>query len=130
RWHLHHAFRTADQVINYLATVNGVVESVPAGSLRRWNESVGTIRVVSKTNKPETLIRSFLKFPLIVNVVEQSDESCLVKLADGSKVAVRAASPADFPLALFSETGAPAHVAKIQKIASGELKVKSRLKKS
>src|SRR6185436_10444245 len=27
RWHLHHAFRTADQVINYLATVNGVVES-------------------------------------------------------------------------------------------------------
>ena len=130
RWHLHHAFRTADQVINYLATIEGVIESVPAGSLRRWKESIGTIRVVSKTKKPDALIKSFLKFPLIVNVIEQSPVSCLVKLADGSKIAVTASTAADFPLALFTETGAPAHVAKVEKIASGELKVKSHLKPS
>jgi DNA polymerase (family X) len=125
RLHIHHAFRTAEQISNYLDTTSGTAEIAIAGSLRRWKETVGTIRFVGKTAKPESLIESFLRFPLIVNIEEQTKASCTVKLADGAKVSLVATQPSDFPLTLFTETGAPAHVAKVQQIASGELKVKA-----
>ncbi len=130
RLHLHHAFRTAEQVSNYLETAAGTSEIAIAGSLRRWKETVGTIRFVAKTTKPESLIESFLKFPLIVNVEEQAKTSCKVKLAEGARVSLVATRASDFALTLFTETGAPAHVAKVQRIASGELKVKTARKAS
>ena len=128
RLHIHHAFRTAEQISNYLETAAGTAEIAIAGSLRRWKETVGTIRFVAKTTKPESLIESFLRFPLIVNIEEQANTSCKVKLADGARVSLVATKPSDFPLMLFTETGAPAHVAKVQQIASGELKVKASRK--
>jgi DNA polymerase (family X) len=128
RWHLHHAFRIAEQVSNYLATINGTIETSLAGSLRRWNESVGTIRVIVKTKKPEAVIEAFLNFPLIVSVLEQDKTSCVVRLADGARVAVTAATPVEFLLTLFTETGSPAHVEKVLKVASGELKLRGQLK--
>ena len=125
RLHIHHAFRAAEQISNYLETTTNTAEIAIAGSLRRWKETVDTIRFVAKTTNPESLIKSFLKFPLIVNIEEQTKTSCKVKLADAAKVSLIATRPSDFPLTLFTETGAPAHVAKIQQIASGELKVKT-----
>lgn len=130
RLHLHHAFRIASQVTDYLETTAGTTEIAIAGSLRRWKETVGTIRVVARTQKPESLIASFLKFPLIVRVDEQTRSSCVVTLAEGARVSVVAAKPADFVLTLFTETGSPAHVAKVEQIASGELKVKGARKTS
>lgn len=123
RLHLHHAFRVAEQVTNYLETTTSSTEIRIAGSLRRWKETVGTIRVVVKTNKPEQVIKAFLKFPLIVRVNAQTKNSCLVTLAEGAKVSIVTAKPHDFLLALFTETGSPAHIAKIQKVASGEMKL-------
>jgi DNA polymerase (family 10) len=128
RLHIHHAFRTAEQVSNYLETTAGTAEIAIAGSLRRWKETVGTIRLVGKTKKPEALVQSFLRFPSIVSIEEQDKTSCKVKLADGASVSLVAASAGDFPLVLFTETGAPAHVARIQQIATGEFKVKATRK--
>lgn len=124
RLHLHHAFRVANHVTDYLETTSGASEIALAGSLRRWKETVGTIRVVAKTNKPDHVIKSFLKFPLIVRVNEETRNGCVVTLVEGARVSVIAARPADFLLTLFTETGSQGHVAKIQKIASGELKLK------
>lgn len=128
RLHIHHAFRTAEQVSNYLETTAGTAEIAIAGSLRRWKETVGTIRLVGKTKKPEAVVQSFLRFPSIVSIEEQDTTSCKVKLADGASVSLVAASAGDFPLVLFTETGAPAHVARIQQIATGEFKVKATRK--
>jgi DNA polymerase (family 10) len=124
RLHLHHAFRVAHQLTDYLETTSSTSEISIAGSLRRWKETVGTIRVVVKTNKPELAIKSFLKFPLIVRVNEETETTCIVTLAEGAKVSVVATRPADFVLTLFTETGSPAHISKIQQIANGELKLK------
>src|SRR5689334_17074983 len=42
RLHLHHAWSTAEQAIDYLKSSDGAVEVSVAGSLRRWEETVGT----------------------------------------------------------------------------------------
>ncbi len=118
RLHLHHALQTAEQVVDYLQTSRDTTDIAVAGSLRRWKETVGTIRLVAKTKRPAELIEYFLRFPLIVRIQEQMKEACTVTLAEGARVSLVAARPAEFALALLTETGSQAHVSKLQQIAS------------
>ncbi|HEY5884011.1 MAG TPA: helix-hairpin-helix domain-containing protein, partial [Pyrinomonadaceae bacterium] len=113
RLHIHHAERIADPIKDYLQMGAGVSEVVIAGSLRRRKETVGVIRLVAAAKKPSAVIKHFLNFPLIIQVVSQSDGTCEVVLAEGAKVFVAAVKPDDFPLALITETGSQAHVAKL-----------------
>lgn len=121
RLHLHRALQTGEQVVNYLSAARDTTDISFAGSLRRWKETVGTIRLVANTKRPAALIEHFLKFPLIVQVLEQMKEACTVRLAEGARVSLVAARPAEFALALLTETGSKAHVNKLQQIASGEV---------
>ncbi|MEP6819581.1 MAG: DNA polymerase/3'-5' exonuclease PolX [bacterium] len=117
---LHRAMEMATQVVNYLQTARNAAEISFAGSLRRWKETVGTIRLVANTKRPAALIEHFLRLPLIVEVVEQMGEACTVRFAEGARVSLVAARPAEFALALLTETGSKAHINKLQRIASGE----------
>ena len=118
RFHIHHAQRIGDQVLNYLQAAPGLKEVSVAGSLRRWNETVGTIRIVASFKRPKDLVAHFLRFPMIVKVEDQTDTSCSVQLAEGARVSLRAVEPNQFGLALFWETGSEAHVKKLHEIAS------------
>jgi DNA polymerase (family X) len=118
RLHLHQALRTAEQVANYLRTTRDTADLTFAGSLRRWKETVGTVRIVANTKRPSDLVEHFLRFPLIVQVLEQMHEACTVRLAEGARVSVVAARPAEFALALLTETGSKAHVHKLHQIVS------------
>jgi DNA polymerase (family X) len=116
RLHIHHALRTAEQVANYLQTARDTSQISFAGALRRWEETVGVVKLVAITKNPAALLEYFLRFPLVVGVEEQDKTSCRVKLADGAKVSLLAAREKDFPLVLFAETGSRAHVARIQQL--------------
>jgi DNA polymerase (family 10) len=118
RFHIHHAERIGAQALNFLQVAPGLEEVSLGGSLRRWKETVGTIRIVASSNRPEALVEHFLRFPLIVKVEDQTDTSCSVQLAEGARVSLRAVQPNEFALALFWETGSEAHVNKLQEIAS------------
>ncbi len=130
RLHIHHAVRMAEQVASYLQTAHNAADITYAGSLRRWKETVGTIRIVANTKDPAKLIEHFLRFPLIVQVLEQMEEACVVRLAEGARVSVVAARPAEFALALLTETGSKAHVSKLQRIASGDGAKRSKRSKT
>lgn len=118
RLHIHHAERIAEQIINYLRTSKDLIEISVAGSLRRGQETVGTIRLVASSKNPAAVVNHLLKFPLIIKIDEQSTSGCTVELAEGARVFVRAAKPNQFALALFSETGSEAHLTKVSTIAS------------
>lgn len=118
RLHLHHAFRTAEQVLNYLQTARDIEEAQIAGSLRRWKETVGTIRIVARAKQPSALIEHFLRFPLIVQVEAQTKGNCIVRLAEGARVSLVTVRTPEFALALLTETGAKAHVEKVQQLAA------------
>ncbi|MEP6922407.1 MAG: helix-hairpin-helix domain-containing protein [bacterium] len=117
RFHIHHAQRIAEQVISYLRTASGFQEATLAGSARRWQETVGTIRVVASAKQPADLIKHLLRFPSIIRVNDQTKTSCSVELAEGANVSVSAVTTAQFSFALFWETGSVAHVNKVQGIA-------------
>src|SRR5678815_3294671 len=96
RLHLHRALQTATQVVDYLQTARDLREISFAGSLRRWKETVGTIRMVANTKQPAALIEHFRRYPLIVEVIEQMEEASTVRLADGARVSLVAARPPEF----------------------------------
>ena len=118
RLHLHRALQAAEQIAAYLETTRDAAKVSFAGSLRRWKETVGTIRLVVKSKRPASVVEHFLGFPLIVEVIEKMQEACTVRLVDGARVSLVAASPDEFALALLAETGSKAHVNKLHHVAS------------
>ena len=120
RLHLHRAFQTAEQISKYLESAAGVTEISIAGSLRRWKETVGTVRIVANTKRPAALVEHFLRFPLVVEIIEKMEEACTVRLNEGARVSLVAARPEEFALALLTETGSKSHVARLQEIAASE----------
>ena len=120
RLHLHHAERVAEQVLNYLGTAKDLADVSIAGSLRRGEETVGTIRLVASSKNPAALVKHLLRFPLIIKVSAQSDSGCTVHFAEGATVSLRAVKPNQFGLALFWETGSESHLTKMHAIANGK----------
>jgi len=117
RLHLHHAWSTADQVVEYLKAIDGVIDVSVAGSLRRWEETVGVIDVVASAEDPAALIEKFLQFPLILSSHIEDENTCVAQFADGAQVWLTAVSPKEFAITLFVKTGSQAHIEKIQQYA-------------
>jgi len=117
RLHLHHAWSTADQAIDYIKASDGVVDVSVAGSLRRWEETVGTVDLVAATDDASALLEKFQQFPLIVSSQLSGENECFAQLADGAVVTLTAVAPKEFAITLFAKTGSQAHIEKIQKLA-------------
>jgi DNA polymerase (family X) len=113
RLHLHHAWSAADQAVDYLKTIGGVVDVAVAGSLRRWEETVGIVDIVASSKKPGELIQKFLEFPLILSSEVDAPNSCVAQFADGAPVALTAVTPKEFSIMLFVKTGSQAHAEKL-----------------
>ena len=117
RLHLHHAWSTADQAVEYLKAIDGVVDVSVAGSLRRWEETVGVIDIVASAEDPALLVEKFREFPLILSSQTDGPDTCVAYFADGAQVWLTAVPPKEFALTLFVKTGSQAHIEKIQKYA-------------
>ena len=128
--HLHHAWNTAEQVIEYLKTNRGLADISVAGSLRRWVETVETIEIVASSKKPELLVEHFLRLPLIVSSERNGDNSCVAVLADSAVVSFTAVTPAEYPVVLFSRTGSEAHVQKVSALVMSQKKSAKRMPRS
>ena len=116
RLHLHHAWNTANQVIEFMTTARGLVDISVAGSLRRWKETVGTIEIVGSGKKPEELIEHFLRYPHIISSQMQDDNSVVAQFVDGATVSLTAVTPAEFAVTLFLKTGSQAHLEKLRSV--------------
>ena len=117
RLHLHHAWNTADQVVEYLKAIDGVVEVSVAGSLRRWVETIDVIDVVAGAADPQAVIEKFLQFPLILSSHIEDENTCVAQISDGAQVWVTVVPPKDFGITLFVKTGSQPHLEKIQQHA-------------
>jgi DNA polymerase (family X) len=121
RLHIHHAQRIGAQVSDYLRTAAGVVDLDLVGSVRRWLETVGTISIVASAKNPAILIEHLLRFPLVVQVEEQSSETCTVILGEGARIRLVAVKASDYAWARWRETGSNAHLKKLEEIAKKNL---------
>ena len=117
RLHLHHAWSTADLVIDYLKAIDGVIEVSVAGALRRWVETVDVVDIVTSTDDPQGLIEKFLQSPLILSSYIEDENTCVAQFSDGAQVWLTAVPPKDFGLTLFVKTGSQAHLEKVKEYA-------------
>ena len=112
-----HASRIADRIIEYLRPSPGLINIEVAGAVRRWKETVGTIRLVAGSRQPAALIDYFRRYPLITKVEAATRTTCVVRLAEGAKVELTVARPAEYMMTLFQATGSVAHLERLSAIA-------------
>src|SRR5215467_1911438 len=130
RLHLHHAWNTADQSIEYLKTIEGVVDVSVAGSLRRWEETIGVIDIVASAKDPAAVIEKFLQFQLILSSHIEDENTCVAQFGDGAQVWLTVVPPNDFAITLFVKTGSQAHIEKVQQYAEKKTISFARLPKT
>ncbi len=116
RLYLHHALSTGERIVEYLQTLDGVIDVSLAGSLRRWKETVGTIEIVVGARKPDAVLKRFASFPMILSS-HRDDSEFNAELTDGASLSLSVVTPEEFAATLFLKTGSHDHLAKLGKVA-------------
>ena len=117
RIHIHHAVRTGQRILEYLATSQSFIEGEVAGSARRAKETVSRIIVVARTKQSQTLIDHFLRLPIVISVQDKSADTCSVTLSEGYRATVIAAQPKEYGARLLYATGSAKHLRRLEEIA-------------
>jgi DNA polymerase (family X) len=113
-----HARRLAQQILEHIKASPEARNAEVVGAIRRWKETVGTIRIVASARRaPADLVNHFLQLPAITAVEEKTETSCAVRLVENVRVAFTAVSQSEFAVAVHNETGAKAHVEKMRVVA-------------
>ncbi len=98
-----------NQIVDYLKNTPGVYDVVPAGSLRRWKETIGDLDILVTAKKAGPVMDRFVSFPEVASVVAKGDTKTTVMLKNGMQTDVRVLEKKAFGAALQYFTGSKAH---------------------
>lgn len=111
------ALETAEEIISYMrSSVRGLDIEV-TGDVRRWHEAVDKVQFVAKPKKVSSAIDAFKKFPLVVEVIESSEEFVAARLFNELVVEMFIAENMQLKLL---ETTSPAHFSHLQRLAKSK----------
>jgi DNA polymerase (family 10) len=100
------------------ARVTGVSGVMVTGGVRRWKETVGTLRMVARAEDAEPALDAFLHSQPLGRL-EASRPDCLRgRLADGVALELCLVRPPLFATAVVRQTGARAHVERLDALAA------------
>ncbi|MCS7223607.1 MAG: DNA polymerase/3'-5' exonuclease PolX [Armatimonadetes bacterium] len=106
---LHIALELAESVVESLKGVPGVMDILPAGSLRRWKETIGDIDILVSTKDSAPVMDRFVTLPLVQKVLAHGSTKSSVLMANNIQVDLRAVDPESFGAAAQYFTGSKAH---------------------
>jgi DNA polymerase (family 10) len=114
-----HAREIAAGLAAELGDIPGVRQVAVAGSVRRWRELVGTIRLVAAADDPAAALAAYLQRAPAGEVIERgraADDGVRVRhrLLPSGTAEIAFVPPRRFASALLQQTGAPAHLAALQ----------------
>jgi DNA polymerase (family 10) len=118
--HIHKALRLAEDLVSYLYLASGVTQVAIAGALRRWRETTADITFVACVSRPAVALDHFAASPLLIRVVQRTDQSCVAIFNAGMKVSLQIARPKDFTSLLLNATGSAVHMERLNQIAAGK----------
>ena len=107
----------AEPLLQYLNSHAAVREAVIAGSYRRGRESVGDIDILVTTNKAEEVMKYFVKYEEVSQVISRGRTRASVVLQCGLQVDLRVVAKTSFGSALYYFTGSKAHNIRIRRHA-------------
>ena len=114
---LSQAVPAAEKIVKYLTPHKEVLAVDPAGSLRRWQETIGDIDILCATDKPRTVADIFCSNPDAAAVLAKGMSKCSILLKSGLQVDLRLMKPEQYGAALQYFTGSKAHNIHLREIA-------------
>ncbi|HSS21246.1 MAG TPA: DNA polymerase/3'-5' exonuclease PolX [Pyrinomonadaceae bacterium] len=115
---IHKALRLAEEVVNYLQVGTKAKQIQIAGPLRRWRETTPDLTVVMTATAAGPMFDRFAGFPMLIRVLERTDNSLTAILNTGIKISLLVTSPQNFGSVLVAATGSVAHVEKLEALAA------------
>lgn len=114
-----HSFATtvAMSYVAYLKLVPGIGEISPAGSLRRWKESVGDLDILAACDDPDSVMEHFVRYPEVKEVLSKGETKSSVIIKAGLQVDIRVVEKKSFGAALQYFTGSKAHNVALREMA-------------
>ena len=103
------ALPVVEQVLDALKDLPGVRNLTPAGSLRRFRETVGDIDLMGTADDPESVVAAFVKLPQVREILSQGPTKASVILPGGLQADLRMVEHADFGSLLQHFTGSKEH---------------------
>ncbi|RKD95195.1 DNA polymerase/3'-5' exonuclease PolX [Halopiger aswanensis] len=98
----------ADDVLEFLESVDAVERCEVAGSIRRWRETIGDVDVLVATDDGEAVIDAFLGWGSVDSEIESGPEKASVRVGE-IRVDLRVVVPAEYGSALQYFTGSKDH---------------------
>ena len=115
------ALQEATRVIKYMKKCKAINKIEYAGSLRRAQDTIGDIDIlitVKTSNKNHGIVMEhFLKYPEVLDVIENGDTKSSIALRSGIDVDLRVVDDKSFGAAMHYFTGSKAHNIRIRDLA-------------
>lgn len=100
-----------------LLKIKGVQAVELAGSLRRWQETIGDLDILAISKEPKKIADYFTKISEVAHVYAHGDTKVLVRLKMGIDADLRVVPKESFGAALQYFTGSKDHNVEVRKIA-------------
>lgn len=107
----------AREIEQKLSKTPGVKKVIIAGSIRRWQETIGDIDILAISDQPKKIMEAFVSLPEIQTILSHGPTRSSVRLKIGLDADLRAVAPKSFGAALQYFTGDKNHNVKIREIA-------------
>ncbi len=114
------ADEVATKVIEYLRKNAPATNISPAGSLRRWKETIGDIDILVAGKDRNKITKTFTKYPEAERVLSAGETKSSIVVEDGIQVDIRIVEEKSFGAALQYFTGSKPHNVKLRVIANSK----------
>ena len=106
---LQDALPLATRLADELRRLPSVERAEPAGSVRRWQETIGDIDIITSSKQPQAVMDEVCKLPMVVRVLGSGGTKTSIMTTAGLQVDVRVVDPAEYGAALQYFTGSKEH---------------------
>ncbi len=103
------ALPVAEEIISELGSIAGVHNLTPAGSMRRFKETIGDIDIMGTADDPESVIKAFARLPQVEEVLAKGATKASVIVGDGLQVDLRMVEHDSYGSLLQHFTGSKEH---------------------
>ena len=117
RMRLPDAEAVVEPLIEYLRKIAGVKDITVAGSFRRRKDTVGDLDILVTAKKDSSVMRRFVAYDEVTEVLSQGKTRSTVILRSGRHVDLRVVPQVSFGAALCYFTGSKAHNVAIRRLA-------------
>ncbi len=107
----------ASGVIEYLKNNAPVLQISPAGSLRRWKETIGDIDILVTGKDHKKIVEVFTHYPDAEQILSAGETKSSILVQGGVQVDIRIVDKKSFGAALQYFTGSKAHNVRLRGIA-------------